>query len=98
MRDTGGPGEADLRVTTGIAKGNGVVLEDTDVDRESDDGLMAIGEIKTLDADTTEDSADSGVGSEELVDVESLLEEATGGSSREGDGVLNSVGLTRGVA
>ena len=81
MRDTGGPGEADLRVTTGTAKGNGVVLEEMDVDRESDDGLMAVGEIKTLGADTTDDSSNSGVGSEELVDVESLLEEATGGSS-----------------
>ena len=81
MRDTGGPGEADLRVTTGTANGNGVVLEDMDVDRESDDGLMAVGEIKTLGADTTDDSSNSGVGSEELVDVESLLEEATGESS-----------------
>ena len=85
-------------MTTGIVKGIGVILGDRDVDIEEDDRLMAVGEIKTLDADTTGDSANSGKGSEELVDVESLLEEATGGSSWGGDGVLNSVGLTRGVA
>ena len=82
LRDTGGPGEVDFRVTTVIAKGIGVVLEVGDVDRESDDGLMAVGEVETLDADTTGDSANSGEGSEDIVDVvESLLEEATGGSS-----------------
>jgi hypothetical protein len=68
-------------VTTGNVKGTGVVLGDKDVDTEGDDGLVAVGEIKTLDADTTVDSPDSGEGSEELVDVDSLLEEATGGSS-----------------
>lgn len=82
MRDTGGPGEEDLRVRTGIVKGIGVVLEDRVVGREiDDDGLMAVGEVKTLDDDTTGDSTNSGEGSEELVDVESLLDEATGGSS-----------------
>ena len=66
----------------GIVKGIGVVLEDRDVDRENDDGLVVVGEINTFDADTTGVSANSGKGSEELVDVvESLLEEATGGSS-----------------
>jgi len=65
----------------GIVKGIGVILEDGDVDREGDDGLVAVGGIKTLDADTTDDPGNSGKGSEELVDVESLLEEATGGSS-----------------
>ena len=87
-----------MRVTTGIVKGIGVVLEEKDVGREGDDGLVVVGEIKTLDADTTGDSTDSAKGSEEPDDVESLLEEATGESSRDGDGVLNSVGLTRGVA
>ena len=62
----------------GIVKGIGVVLEDGNVDMEGDDGLVAVGEIKTLDADTT---GDPSKGSEILVDVESLLEEATGGSS-----------------
>jgi len=82
LRDTGGPGEEDLRVRTGIVKGIGVVLEDRVVGREiDDDGLMAVGEVKTLDDDTTGDSTNSGEGSEELVDVESLLDEATGGSS-----------------
>ena len=68
-------------MTTGIVKGIGVVLEVRDVDREGDDGLVGVGEIKALDADTTGVSANSGKGSEELVGVESLLEEATGGSS-----------------
>lgn len=62
----------------GIVKSIGVVLEDGNVDMEGDDGLVAVGEIKTLDADTT---GDPGKGSDVLVDVESLLEEATGGSS-----------------
>lgn len=81
MRETGGPGEADMRVTTGIVKGIGVVLEVRDVDREGGSELVAVGESDTLDADTTGDSVNSGKGSEELVDVESLLEEATGRSS-----------------
>ena len=81
MRDTGG-GEADLRVTTGIVNAIVVVLGDRDVDRECDNGFVAVGEIKTLVvAATAGDSANSGKGSEELVDVESLLEEATGESS-----------------
>ena len=82
MRDTGGPGDADLRVTTGIVEGIDVVLEDRVVVMEGDEELMAVGEVEGLDADTTSDSAKSGEGSEELVDVvESLLEEVTGGSS-----------------
>ena len=69
-------------MTTGIVKGIDVVLEDRVVGREiDDDGLTAVGEIKILDADTTGDSGNSGEGSAELVDVESLLDEATGGSS-----------------
>jgi len=80
LRDTGGPGDADLRATTGIVKGIGVVLEDRDVVMEGDDGLMAVGEVEGLD--TMGDSAKSDDGPEELVDVvESLLEEVTGGSS-----------------
>lgn len=82
MRDTGGPGEADLRVTTGIVKGVvGIALEDKDVDR-GDDGLVTVGEFITFDVDATGKSVDSGEGAGELVDVASLLEEeAAGGSS-----------------
>ena len=60
-------------------------MEDRDVVMEGEDGLIAVGQVEglvRLDADTTSDSAKSGDGSEELVDVvESLLEEVTGGSS-----------------
>jgi len=84
-------------VTTGIVKCIGVALEDRDIDR-GDDGIVAVGEFETFDVDATGESVDSGKDSEELVDVASLLEEATRDSSGGGDGVLNTAGLTRGVA
>lgn len=80
LRVTWGPGEADFRVTTGIVKDVGAALEDKDVDR-GDDGLVVVGEFDTFGVDATCESIESGNGTEELVDVVSLLEEATGGSS-----------------
>ena len=84
-------------MTTGIVKGTGVDLEDRDVDRQ-DDGFVTVGKFKSLDVDAAGVSADSGNGSDELVGVVSLLEDATGGSSCGGHGTSNSVGLIRGVA
>lgn len=51
-----------------------------DVDR-GDGGLLTVDEFKTFNMDATGESVNSGNGSEELVDVVSLLEEATRGSS-----------------